>query len=408
MLSPTLDIYVVWHPGDQVQGSRIVDVLLDHFHGTPYTGLIGGSVEVYARSAPWAMSSDAPRPMPFQESIPRGLPAPRFVAIVPVLGGRLARAVENPSSGWHGYLDGMLASAAQADNVGIFPIRLPRWKSNGQLGELLGGLQALPPSSIDDGGVLCREIAQQVTQLICDPFVDRLTVFISHTKRRSPDEESNDVDELLQRVRARIAATHLDSFLDEADLQPGTTDWTSKLQEAAESNIMLALRTDLYPRRKWCQQEFLAAKRADVPIVTLSAVRCNSERGSFLMDHVPVVGYQDCDEIARDRSIDKALNLLVDRALSRSLWKVQEQYLDDLGIDWAPHEAPELTTVVTWLIDYTPNADTNGLLTIMHPDPPLGPDEEKLIKQLFTLVDPSATVDIVTPRIYADRGGRGL
>lgn len=40
----------------------------------------------------------------------------------------------------------------------------------------------------------------------------------------------------------------------------------------------------------------------------------------------------------------------------------------------------------------------------MHPDPPLGPVEQKVIRELFHLAGVD-TVDILTPRTYATRGG---
>ena len=95
----------------------------------------------------------------------------------------------------------------------------------------------------------------------------------------------------MRRVRSRIADTHLRAFVDTCDLQWGS-DWQTDLRCAVESCSMLAIRTDRYALREWCQREFLAAKQADRPIVVLHAVRQASERGSFLMDHVPVVIYQ--------------------------------------------------------------------------------------------------------------------
>ena len=93
VLPPVLEIYVVWHP-DDIEGERLAEGLLDHFRGTPYAGLVGGAVEVYARSVPWGPGSDAPRPLPFQVPLPHNLPAARVTAVVPVVGARLARAVE--------------------------------------------------------------------------------------------------------------------------------------------------------------------------------------------------------------------------------------------------------------------------------------------------------------------------
>ena len=62
--------------------------------------------------------------MPFQAALPHGLPSARIAAVVPVLGSRLARAADTPSSRWCEYLAGVRAAANAAEHVGIFPVRL--------------------------------------------------------------------------------------------------------------------------------------------------------------------------------------------------------------------------------------------------------------------------------------------
>jgi hypothetical protein len=44
---------------------------------------------------------------------------------------------------------------------------------------------------------------------------------------------------------------------------------------------------------------------------------------------------------------------------------------------------------------------------VMHPDPPLGPDEHLIIEQLLELAGQTGTVEVLTPRTYASRGGNG-
>ena len=382
----------------------IIGWLLEHFRGTPYAGLIGGAVEVYARSMPWAPGSDAPRPLPCDTPLPYDLPSARVTAIVPVIGTRLARAADDESSHWRGYLETMRAATeVLGDPVGIFPVRLDG-ETDGALGELLGDLQELDRASARDQATLCRELSQSIVQLINDPFGDHLTVFISHTKRHSPDEEPDYVDALVTRVRRTIADTHLCGYFDAADVQPGS-DWDDELRSNVASSALLAIRTDIYAAREWCQREFLIAKQAGMPIVTLNAVRRTEERGSFLMDHVPMVGYDDCDDSARQRSIEDALNLLVDGALRRAVWGIQEEELSSRGIDWAPLHAPEPATIIPWLLENRERAMQDGRILVMHPDPPLGPDEGGVIDQLFQVAGIKAPIDVVTPRTYASRGG---
>jgi hypothetical protein len=44
MLPPALEVYVIWHPLDS-RAQAIASQVFDHFHGTTFSGLMGGAVE---------------------------------------------------------------------------------------------------------------------------------------------------------------------------------------------------------------------------------------------------------------------------------------------------------------------------------------------------------------------------
>jgi hypothetical protein len=219
-----------------------------------------------------------------------------------------------------------------------------------------------------------------------------------------------DVNALITIVRNVIATTHLREFFDASDLQPGT-DWSNELREKAATSALLALRTDLYPSREWCQKEVLIAKRSGMPVIILDGIGYAEERGSFLMDHVPRAPIRVNGAEWQRRDVYSALNLLVDECLKRELWKRQHQLAQDrheLEVSWwAPH-APEPLTLIQWL----ENARTDGRLPagddklrILHPDPPLGPDERAVLEQILKFGGLEAKLDVMTPRQLAARGG---
>src|SRR5262249_5836333 len=150
-----------------------------------------------------------------------------------------------------------------------------------------------------------RDLAQSIAQLVGS---ERLTVFISHTKRSAADEDG--VLDLISRVRTIIGQTRLGQFFDANDLQPGY-DWDAALRAGASTCALLALRTDLYSSRTWCQREMRIAKQTGLPVVILDALGRGDERGSFLMDHAPRVRLHRDPDGWRVSDIRLGLNLLV-------------------------------------------------------------------------------------------------
>jgi hypothetical protein len=394
MLPPLLEIYVVWHPDDDT-GAAIADALIDHFHGTAFSGLVGGAIEVFVRSTGWGRSDDAPRPLPFAEPLPYGIPDAELTVIVPLLGIGLARAVEAEGP-WRPYVEGLVAGASsEPERVRVLPVRLPSAPGQGALHDTTGHLESIAP---DDA--LCRDVAQAVAQ-----FAGRRTaplkVFVSHTKQAG---EGDAPAELVRHVREVILDTKLQEFFDASDLQPGC-DWSATLQAEAATSALLAIRTDLYATREWCQKEVLTAKRAGMPAVILDALAHGEARGSFLMDHLPRIPRHAASD---DQVIVRALGQLVDECLKRALWARQQELAereDVRGVDWwAPH-APEPVTLVAWLADAVAGLPDSEPVRVLHPDPPLGPDELKTLEDLAALCGLGGRLEILTPRGLAIRGG---
>lgn len=394
VLPPLLEIYVIWHPRDE-DGAIVADRLIDHFHGTAFSGLIGGAIEVFVRFDGWTEAQEAPRPLPFVEALPYGLQDAELTVVVPVLGNEMARAVEETGP-WTEYIEGLRAGVEERpERVCILPVRLPTAASEGALHEAFSDTQAIVAND-----ALCREVAQAIAQF-AHPDMKRLKVFLSHTKRGGP---ANDPSELIRRVRELILDTKLDDFFDAHDLQPGS-DWSAVLLAEAATSALLAIRTDQYASREWCQKEIAVAKRAGMPAVILDALSNGEERGSFLMDNLPRLPLHN--EIS-DHGVMRALDQLVDECLKRALWGRQKELALQSGSDvatwWAAH-APEPLTFSSWLGDNPVDLAAEDPVIILHPDPPLGPDELETLIQLGRLCGLRDRLQILTPRGLAVRGG---
>jgi len=406
MVPPILEIFVVWHPEDR-EGEAVADQFVEHFHGTTFSGLIGGAVEIYVRSEGWRSSQDAPRPV---SSGPYGLAGAALTAIVPVLGNGFANAVQSGSGSWFDYARDIVdRRQATPGSVGVFPVSLSKGATDGTtLGNLFGSIQSIGPQvtriTPETASIRCRDLAQGIAQLANGG--SRLKVFLSHTKRAGNDETER-LSRLIEQVRCAINGTRLSEFFDASDLQPGS-DWVEGLDVNARSSTLLAVRTDLYASREWCQREVATAKLAGMPVVILDALTDGEERGSFLMDHVARVPNTAAGQDPDDTAIVAALNQLVDEALKRELWELQRKAtVGGAAWDiawWAPH-APEPLTLAGWLTEEAKGLDGGEDVRILHPDPPLGPVERDALSQIAALSGLGDRLDIMTPRGLAARGG---
>lgn len=415
MLPPILEIFVVWHPRDTT-GAALAKTIFSHFmHGTTFSGVIGGGIHVSLRSAGWEGDGSAPRPVYADgSSTPNGIRPANFVVVVPLLGTELAASVEDRNSDWHRFMAAVRdAQAGMAERFGVFPYLLSRGATDGtELGQLLGGYQFIAAGEPDADGedvssMLCRDLTQGIAQLISPDELDRLTAFISHTKRHSYTE-GEDVDALVGLVREVIGSTRLNDFFDANDLQPGR-NWDAELRRKAGTSAMLAIRTDLYSSREWCQREVVTAKTHGMPVIMMDAIGYGEERGSFLMDHVPRIAVRKSEGRWQKRDVYRALNLLVDECLKRALWMRQKELAQErpeLDVAWwAPH-APEPLTLSHWIDDYMQQeTDGEGDIRILHPDPPLGPQEREVLINYARSTRLERGIDIMTPRQLATRGG---
>ena len=129
------------------------------------------------------------------------------------------------------------------------------------------------------------------------------------------------------------------------------------------------------------------------------------------MDHVPRLPLRYVGRHWSDEDVRRGLGVLVDECLKRVLWRQQETLaVSDAAVRvswWAAH-APEPVTFVDWLQSVAGNAELQKgeRLRILHPDPPLGPEERHVLEEIAIIAGTRGGVlDVLTPRLLAARGG---
>jgi hypothetical protein len=411
MLPPVLEIYVVWHPSDTA-GGQIAQEIFTHFHGNAFVGLFADAVEVYQRAHSWAGPAGAPRPVytPGRRP-PRGLAQAELTVIVPLAGLHLSRAVADHTDPWHQYLVELVGECERHPRrVALMPLELEPGAIAGELARLINRFQRVDKSGRRAGSLepdatrRGRELTQAIIRFASDLSADKtLTVFVSHTER-TVSADAAAVQGLIDDVRTVLRRSQLNEFFSQSNIAPGD-DWAETLRKQAASDVMLALRTDQYAGREWCQREMVIAKRAGQPVVILDSLETVEERGSFVMDHVPRVPVRRQDQGWDHDAILRGLNLLIDEALKRVLWRHQERLAatdPSLAVWWwAPHLPEPLTFARQLLEDPT----RPGRTLILHPEPPLGPDEIEVLEDIATLAGVTPPPTFVTPRQLDARDG---
>lgn len=405
MFLPILEIYIIRDFKDE-KGSELADKIIGHFRGSPYTGLIQGAVEVFDLHQGWYGDDGPPRPIPSDRNpLPNNLEQARFTAIVPILGIELAQSVQGNDS-WKNYVNEIVQLIEDdPQRFSIFPVLVNGNHSSqihvSYLYNRLGRYQAIRFSSHDS---LCLDLTQGIAQWLLKER-ERITVFISHAKHN--DNASNRyTNDLIQSILYIIQKTHLDKFFDAIELQPGC-DWEKKLCKNAATSAFLGLRTDSYFGRQWCQKEILIAKSQGMPVVILAALDQGDRRGSFLLDHVPIIPVRFNESGAlNENHILRAINLLIDGCLKRALWSHQKDLFTSRSFvqpAWWAHQPPEPMTLVHWFAA-NQSCLPVGDIKVLHPEPSLLPSEQSVLQQMFFFMS-GRVLDLMTPRQMASRGG---
>lgn len=409
-----LDIYVVWHPDDNV-GKTVFKRLLQHYHSEAFSGFVGGIIEVYARSAAWDKNVVCPRTI-FEEDS-RSTP-PEYLTVIPVIDVNMDKELQK-NKAWGSYMKNII-NTKQTKNSRILlcPILVDGYSPQSSTLKTLLQRQCVRFSSLEPDTLspsergtksLERDVSQAITQLLMEPQ-HQLKLFISHTKINSKTETEiggREVGgEITNLVLERLQHSMLGQFYDARSIQV-ESDWKKELRDEAATSPLLMIRTDMYSSRLWAQREVLEAKTHDGPIVALSALTGTDERGSFILDNVPTVGFHGKRTIASKKNfrskrakktVDRAISRLVDETLKHELWKQACRKSYNKKFNWTPTRSPEPITLAHWLSE---QEKKSGVIEVLYPDPPMTDDEMEVIKNVCANNSHALSIHFSTPRQLA-------
>lgn len=368
--NPPFTLSIVWHP-DFLQGEEIAEHLYNHFRGDIYKGVARGTgIEVFFLSEPAAPGGVAP----LRPELPEG----SCHAVVVLVEDHLRAAF---SGKWGAYLEDIIDRIEKTCEASlIFPVAFnkealsahPRLSATNFIrwydwfGDGLRQLTAVLTHEF------CRLLLPWVTAveqgLPLPPQVEGtpepVMVFISHSKQ--------DGEPLAKQVRDIIHHSSLKSFFDAYDIPSGRS-FAKEIKGRIKKSALLVVQTDSYASREWCRLEVLTARRHEVPVVVLNAIKEGEPRSFPYVGNVPVVMAGSLDE-AR---ISLALGRLLDEYLKSLYWRMHLAFFQGLlpGALLLPR-APDLLTLVASRVAESPTP------TIIHPDPPLGNAERELLQEM--------------------------
>ena len=216
-------------------------------------------------------------------------------------------------------------------------------------------------------------------------YPERIRVFISHSKYYGDGESVG------RGIRDWIHPhSPLDSFFDIHDIPPGLSFGNVLLQQVG-AGAVVAVHTDSYSSREWCRREVIEAKRRRVPMVVVDCVRDIDPRGMAYLGNVPIIRMNP-DRVDR---IDIVVGCLLDEIFRTWLWlcRVGHHLTNSPGVVFTAC-SPELITLAASL----PH-DGELVSTIVHPEPLLSADEERLFEE----VAPGVYVQTLTDWLEEER-----
>lgn len=142
----------------------------------------------------------------------------------------------------------------------------------------------------------------------------RERIFLSHAKA----DGKIAAERVVRHMADPKNGLRLNSFYDASELETGE-EWAKGLREAAANASMLALATDAYDERPWCNQEILWAKQNRRPLLIVDLGRMRVERSFPYSGNVTWIR----DPLADVSGIEKALLELLSEALRCDLFALQ-------------------------------------------------------------------------------------
>ncbi len=190
-----------------------------------------------------------------------------------------------------------------------------------------------------------------------------ITIFLSHAKVGDTGRLHS------EEIKKFIDNTNLNYFFDSTEISPGF-QFDQEIEKNVKKSTLVAIESDTYSSRYWCQREILSAKQHSRPIVVVNSLRDYEDRIFPAASNVPCVHVSSDSPIAQ-RDILRILSAaILETVRHRHSMQCLEFYkengwiLSDCELSARPPE-----------IRQTLKAKVSGQTKICYPEPPIYSDE---------------------------------
>ena len=190
-----------------------------------------------------------------------------------------------------------------------------------------------------------------------------ITIFLSHAK-------AGDTGRLhSEEIKKFLDNSNLNRFFDSTEISPGF-QFDQEIEKSVKKSTLVAIESDAYSSRYWCQREILCAKQHNRPIVVVNSLNDYEDRIFPAASNVPCVHVSSETPLSQ-RDILRILSA----ALLETVRYVHSirclEYYKEIG--WIEDECelsarpPEIRQAL--------KVKSNNQKKICYPEPPIYPDE---------------------------------
>lgn len=268
---------------------------------------------------------------------------------------------------WEEYINAL----PNSDAINIVPVAIDK-NGLGHKGSL-AGLNCIrvydwPERNTDLHAVI--SLAHEIYRFGC-AMTDRkeagksfsLNLFLSHAK-------AGDTGRLhSEEIKKFIDNTNMNSFFDTTDISPGFR-FGEDIEKSIQESTFIAIESDAYSSRYWCQREILCAKKNNRPLIVVDSLNDYEDRIFPAASNVPCVHVPSSSPIEQ-RDILRILLVAILETIRHNYSLNCLEYYRAIG--WIDNDCeltarpPEIRQAI--------NIQQAGKTKICYPEPPLYSDE---------------------------------